>query len=269
MSFLPELAECDATGEKAAIYAEMKRLGVPMVALIFRHLATLPGALEWAWRAIGPTWATGRLQEEAWRIAREAAMEPIAPMPREALAALGVDDAGLREIRVVLESYNLANPVNLLSVRCLAQLVGGGKASRAVQVRAWTAPRPPGPLAPMIDVTTMPREVADLLALVSADAPEGGARLVPSLYRHFGHRPGFLALVITLVLPRLEDGSVARSVRAIRAEVDRTARELVRGMSAPPTPEPGISIAFERFGAMIPQMIVVGTLLERALPGRS
>jgi hypothetical protein len=40
-------------------------------------------------------------------------------------------------------------------------------------------------------------------------------------------------------------------------------------MSAPPTPEPGISIAFERFGAMIPQMIVVGTLLERALPGRS
>ena len=67
---LPELSERDATGEKAAIYAEMRRLGgVPMVALIFRHLATLPGALEWAWTAIGPAWRTGQLQETAWRIA--------------------------------------------------------------------------------------------------------------------------------------------------------------------------------------------------------
>ena len=103
--FLPELGEREATGEKAAVYGEMKRLGaVPMVALIFRHLATLPGALEWTWAAIGPAWKSGRLQEEAWRIARSAPLEPLAPIPREALAPLGVDAAGLREIRVVLDA---------------------------------------------------------------------------------------------------------------------------------------------------------------------
>ena len=63
MSFLPELSERDAVGEKAAIYAEMKRLGgVPMVALIFRHLATIPGGIEWTWGAIVPAWREGRLQ---------------------------------------------------------------------------------------------------------------------------------------------------------------------------------------------------------------
>jgi len=69
---LPELAERDASGETAAIYAEIRRLGgVPMVALIFRHLATLPGALEWMWAALGPSWRSGELQEAAWRIAPE------------------------------------------------------------------------------------------------------------------------------------------------------------------------------------------------------
>jgi hypothetical protein len=60
MALLAELAERDATGEKGAIYSEIRRLGgVPMVALIFRHLATLPGTLEWAWGVVGPSWRAG------------------------------------------------------------------------------------------------------------------------------------------------------------------------------------------------------------------
>jgi hypothetical protein len=81
------VSERDASGEKAAIFAEMKRLGgVPMVALIFRHLATLPGGIEWAWGVLEPAWRQGHLQEAAWRIARSAPMDPIAAIPRAALA---------------------------------------------------------------------------------------------------------------------------------------------------------------------------------------
>ena len=88
MSFLTELSERDARGDTAAIYAEMKRLGgVPMVALIFRHLATLPGALEWTWGAIGPAWRDGRLQEAAWKIARETPMEPSSKRWRSSVTA--------------------------------------------------------------------------------------------------------------------------------------------------------------------------------------
>ena len=82
MPFLAELAEREATGEKARIYAEMRRLGgVPMVALIFRHLATLPGGIEWAWAALEPAWKAGRLQEAAWKIAGEAPLEALTPIP--------------------------------------------------------------------------------------------------------------------------------------------------------------------------------------------
>ena len=274
MALLAELPESRATGETRAIYEEMKRLGaVPMVALIFRHLATLPGALEWAWAAIGPSWRSGRVQEEAWRIAREADLPAIPPMPRAALAALGVDDAGLREIHVVADAYNLANPENLLTVTCLSRLLGGARARETPAARSWTPPPAPGPLVPMIDVATMPREVSDLLDLVAAPNALAGAtpkdtpRVVQSLYRHFGHRPGFLALLVTLLQPRFRDGSIDRSVAAIRTAMEAAADTLVREISAPPAPDPRIGVAFERFKPVIPQMIVVGALLKRSLPG--
>lgn len=264
---LPELAERDATGDKAAIYAEIRRLGgVPRVALIFRHLATLPGGLEWAWEAIGPAWRQGALQEAAWRLAREAPLEPIAPIPREALAALGVDAAGEEEIRVVLTAYNRANPENLLSVSCLLRMLEGAVAA-AFASRPWTPPPAPGPLPPMIDVAAMPPPVANLLALVAAPDVTGGPRVIPSLYRHFGHRPAFLALAVALLLPRQRDGSVDRAAAAIRAAMDGAADELVRSLSAPAAPDSRIRPVLARFGAdVIPRMIVAGSLLEGALP---
>ena len=268
MSFLAELAERDAAGEKAAIYAEIKRLGaVPMVALIFRHLATLPGGIEWMWNAIGPAWRAGRLQEAAWRVAAEAPLRPVARMPRAALSVLGVDDAALGEIRVVLDAYNRANPENMLSVLCLLRLAEGASATQRLELREWTPPPASGPLVPMIDIATMPREVAALLDLVAAPNPAGGPRVVQSLYRHFGHRPQFLALAITLLRERFDDGSIEGCVEAIVAAMNAAADEIVRGLSAPPAPHAGIREVRHRFGgAVIPQMIVVGRLLRQALP---
>ena len=268
-ALLPELAERDAGGDKARIYAEMKRLGaVPMVALIFRHIATLPGGLEWLWSAIGPAWRSGELQEAAWRIAREAPMQPLASISRPALEALGVDDAGLDQIRVVLQAYNRANPENMLTVLCVLRLVEGRTAAVTKPARAWSPPPIPGPLVAMGDVTHMPREVGELLDLVAAPGAPGAPRVIQSLYRHFLHRPAFLALAVTLLRQRFEDGSIERSVEAIRAAMSTMADEVVTGLSAPPAPHPGIRTVCERFGgAVIPQMIVVGALLERALPG--
>jgi hypothetical protein len=268
LAFLAELPERDATGEKAAIYAEMKRLGgVPMVALIFRHLATIPGGIEWTWGAIGPAWREGRLQEAAWRIAREARLAPLARIPREALASLGVDDAGLAEIRTVIDAYNRANPENMLSVLCLLRLLEGSSAALPLGESTWTPPPAPGPLVPMTDVATMTPEVSSLLDLVAAPGAEGGPRVVQSLYRHFGHRPAFLALIVTLLRQRFDDGSIDRGVGTIRAAMNAAADSIARGLSAPPAPDPAIRAVCERFsGAVIPQMIVVGRLLDGALP---
>ena len=45
---ISEILEKDATGDIADIYAEIRRLwGVPNVTTIVRHVAAVPGALEW------------------------------------------------------------------------------------------------------------------------------------------------------------------------------------------------------------------------------
>ena len=50
---LAELAERNAAGEIAVIYADIRRLwGVPYVSSLQRHLATRPGWLEWVWAAL-------------------------------------------------------------------------------------------------------------------------------------------------------------------------------------------------------------------------
>jgi hypothetical protein len=268
---LPELAERDADPGTGAVYGELKRLGgVPMVALIFRHLATLPGGLGWAWAAIGPAWRSGALQETAWDVARRSPLEPLAPIPREALDVLGVDGAGLEEVHAVLRAYNRANPVNLLSVLCLSRLAAGAAASPALPAlapRPWQPPAVSPPLVPMAELATLPPALARLLDLVADPGGAGRPRLVPSLYRHLLHRPGLLALVVTLLQPRLRDGSITRSSEAIQAAMNAAADRIVPTLSAPPAPHPGVQPALQRFGGgVIARMIVVGALIERALP---
>jgi hypothetical protein len=265
---LPELAERAATGDKAAIYADIRRLGgVPMVALIFRHLATLPGALEWMWAALEPAWRRGELQESAWRIAREVRLVPIAAIARPVLPALGVDADGLGEVRAVLGAYNRANPENMLTVLCMLRLLEGRVASRAPAARAWNPPPAHAGLPPMGDIATLPAQTAALLDVVAAPGEPGAPRVVQSLYRHFTHRPAFLALAVTLLRQRLDDGSIDAAVRQVHLAMSQAADAIVEGTSAPRAPHEGVAPVCARFGgAVIPQMIVVGRLLEDSLP---
>ena len=265
--FLPELSEADAQGRTKAIYEDMKRLGgVPMVALIFRHFATHQGVLEWLWDAIGPAWKNGHLQETAWRIARSARLQPIAKMHRPALRAWGVDEAAESEIRDVLVAYNRANPENMLTILCALRVLQGSHAAEKMARREWSPPAAV-PIVPMTDVRTMPAEVSDVLDLVAAPGEPGKPRVVQSLYRHFGHRPAFLAAAVTLVRQRFDDGSIDRAVAGIHTAMSSEADQIVRSLSAGKCPHPGIEEVCRRFSsAVIPQMIVVGRLLEDALP---
>lgn len=247
MALLAELAEREALGEKAAVYAEIRRLGgVPMVALIFRHLATRPGVIEWAWNAIGPAWRSGLLQETAWRIAREAPLVPIARMHEPALAALGVDARARREIDASLEAYNRANPMNMLSVLCLLRMLEGRSVTPAKaggQSASWTPPPAPGPLVPMIDVTSMAPEMSALLDLVAAPGEPGGARVVQSLYRHLAQHAAYLALAITLLRQRFDDGSIDAATSALATRMNEAADGIARSLGAPAVPCPELTIS--------------------------
>ena len=238
-----------------------------MVALIFRHLATLPGALEWVWDAISPAWQSGDVQESAWRIAGSARLAPMATISPAALVALGVPEGGQAQIRRVVDAYNRANPVNLMTTLCILQLGGGNPASRVAGKPPWQPPEIAGPIIAMGALDSLPRELNDLLASVAGPSTPGGERVVQSLYRHFLHHPAFLALVVTLLKQRMDDGSVDKAARWIHQSMLEAAAEIASTLSAPPAPHPGIESACRRFSdGIIPRMIVVGRLLDEALP---
>ena len=80
-------------------------------------------------------------------------------------------------------------------------------------------------------------------------------------------RPAFLALAVTLLRARFDDGSIDRAVAALHAAMSREADAIVRSLTAPPVPDASIEATCTRFSAtVIPQMIAVGRLVEEALP---
>ena len=59
----------------AAIYTDIRAtLGVPVVNLIWRHLAVFPDGLPWAWESLKPLYASGAIAAEA-RLASANALE--------------------------------------------------------------------------------------------------------------------------------------------------------------------------------------------------
>ena len=123
---LAELAERDAAGEIAAIYAEIRRLwAVPYVSSLQRHLAARPGWLEWVWAALHPVFADGRAQTAAWQAVALVDVPRLAPIARDALRVWGVDAAGEATIRAVCESFVRVSPVNLVLSGLLRRLLDG------------------------------------------------------------------------------------------------------------------------------------------------
>ena len=56
----PAVAEAEATGETATLFADIRAtVGVRVVNLVWRHLATLDGSLPWAWGAVKPLYLSG------------------------------------------------------------------------------------------------------------------------------------------------------------------------------------------------------------------
>ena len=271
---LEELPEALATGEQRHAYAEIRRLSaVPMVALIYRHLATIPGALEWAWGVLEPAMRSGAVQEHAWQLAARARVPRQPALPVAALRAVGIGPADERAIAQVLDAYNRANPVNIVAVRCLSlQLAAGSLAGSGPPSKEWQPPAAIGSLPAMIDPQAMPPAVRDVAVLLTDRAPtDAPSPLWPSLYRHLAHWPAFLGLAAVVVPPEFEaiDSAAAR----LRQQVDDAAATLaaqLRPSPAHPAPTGAearrLQAALTRFSHRIPEMVVIGNLLRGALP---
>ena len=270
---LAELAEGEASGEIRHIYAEIRRLsGVPMVALIWRHLATMPGALEWAWGLLEPAMRAGQVQQVAARLAQKARIPHRHSIPAAALRAAGISEADELGIAEVLEGYNRANPVNIVMVRCLSpHLAGPVAASGDASWPQWQPPVTPAPLRAMVSPDAMTPTVHALAKLLTDRGGDATSALWPSLYRHLAHWPAFLGYAAVIVPPEFAHIDVAAA--RMRAEVDLAANELARRLRpvadrpAPTGQQAGpLQSAIRQFSGRIPEMVVIGNLLQDALP---
>src|SRR3954464_6880418 len=100
---VPAIAEADASGETAAIFTDIRAvLGVGVVNLIWRHLATIPGALPWAWGTMRPLYVDGTIATEAAALHDDLDLPKLPAFPLEVLSAVGLLESDVNTIRNVL-----------------------------------------------------------------------------------------------------------------------------------------------------------------------
>lgn len=291
-----EIAEGDAVGTVRDIYTGIRSTcSVPMVALIWRHLATLPGALEWAWALLEPALESGRIPRAAWAIAAGADVPPLARLPAAVLRVNGLDAAARAGIVGVLEAYNRANPVNIVALLCVARhlqrLEAGDTASAALPPGdtiaattgttaaapsrlsdgVWVAPAPLPALPPMVAPHDMAPDVRALAALLSDRDPAMPSPILPSLWRHLAPWPPMLALSAVLVPPQF--ASIDAAAARVRARAEQAAAAIADELTTPPggtarvAPfHAAVRQAIAGFAPRIPEMVVIGTMLRRAMP---
>jgi hypothetical protein len=254
---LAEIPEAAATGRTAELYADIRAVsGLPMVNLVYRHLATTPELLERCWAGLGPNLASANAAAAAAELVALAATPGAAALPPATLAAAGLagEQAGLA--RATLAAYARGNSLNVLAMFALLDgCYGGTDAAGAEQ----PAPARVLPMAPLDALTPAAAALLDEMSLgvVGGEEP----RLVPSLFRHFAGDERQLALVWSVVEPAL-GAALERAARV----ADR-ARALAAGLPHPVPAlrdEAGREVA-RRFSVATSRMLVVGELLAAAL----
>ena len=232
---VPSILESDATGKVAEIYADIRQvLGTSIVNLIWRNLATIPGALEWTWITakplyLGPAPAYG----EAVRRAIEL---PVVPsFSRDTLAAAGLSNDDVARIRDILDSYHYTNTLALVA---LSALVMHFEPTQQDTVRPLVgSPRPLGIKLPELPpMQSLKPEVARLIAELNGFGEDTDRSLIASMYRHLSYWPTYLSLVRTMLVPLETDGQLHTLTRSIRDLARLRGRALAQHLrpSTPP-----------------------------------
>lgn len=226
---LPELKESEATGPIADIYDDIRNsLNVPMVNLLFRHMATVPGCLEWAWANLGPLYISGRWTEAATKICADQT-RPTLLLTRGDARTCGLHETDIESVRTTSAAYARANPANLLALKALHFIIdetAGGYARRKPMrgQLARAAPTAIPPLPPMGDLQTVPSETLKVLQTLARQVHGEDGPVIPSFYRHFTAWPAFLGLLHQ----RME--SLIPSINESAAILERAAHVESRGL---------------------------------------
>ena len=214
------VVEAEAVGRTATVFADIRAtLGVEVVNLIWRHLATMPGALEWTWGELKPLYQ-GPALAHADDVRNWLPLPAVPPFSRDTLTAAGIGAADRASIGSILESYHHTNALALVVFGGLLARFGGRPGAETVVVEApapdvisQSVPRALPRLTPLSELAP---PVARLVEELNGFGEDGDFALVASMYRHLSHWPAYLALVRTLLAPLQANGELQSLVNAAR-----------------------------------------------------
>ena len=263
---VPAIAESGATGEIAAIYADIRSaLGIGVVNLVWRHLATIDGALPWAWRTVRPLYADGTAAAAGDALLAGLELPDLPPWPVSALRAAGVGEDDLPTVRAILDSYNRGNATNLVALSTL--VAGPSGTPRPAAVSPLRPILPPGtistPIPPLPALDALAPATRDLVMALSGLAAGPRDRIVPSLYRHLAGWPGYLALAWTALAPLDKAGRLGEMRdRALEAAAAR-AGDLGPAPDGRPGNDGAVTAAVEEFRrSAISRMVPIAMILR-------
>jgi len=268
---VPAVAEADASGETAAIFADIRAVyGVGVVNLIWRHLATMPGALPWAWGTVRPLYLDGTIGREAAALGAARRLPALPALPAEVLAAAGIGPAERQRIIAVLDAYDRTNPMALVALAVLRQrLTGAGGTAAPAPIPAAAHPPPPEiALPPLLRLEDMAPETAALVLRLNRIGATVAEPILASMYRTLAHWPPYLALAWTLLAPAGASGGLQAAIGDALALAGARAAAIPGGGTAAPLPEavrPAVLAALDRFTAdAIARMLIICGALRRA-----
>ena len=218
----PAVSEATATGETATLFADIRAtVGVRVVNLVWRHLATIDGALPWAWGAVKPLYVQGIADQAAMRFRESMELPDLDSLAGE--QPQSVDD--------VLASYDHSNTVNLFALNPLWCWFRGDGAPVG---QPEGGPRLPAPDV-MLPKLASPEDVSpETWALVLRLNHFGDPRpiILASMYRHLGHAPAFLRKLEAVLEPADASDSLERIILGNKAMAYNRSRFLARAIDA-------------------------------------
>jgi hypothetical protein len=272
---VPSIAEADATGEIAELYADIRQsLGMPFVNLVWRNLASVPGGLKWSWTTMKPLYQQGAVYVEARQLRDSQTLPPVPTLPRAVLRAVGVDANGEKSIRAAVDGYDRGNPLNIVTFSALMSRLRGEEptAPPPAPVDAEPEPAVVGETPKLLNFDQMDPATADMVRAVNLLGARGHARDVQvSLPRNLAHWPGFLSLYWTILAPLHDDGRLATCIDAVLEDGRERGGRMAAALGDTPEPSEetrqGVLDSLEN---LVPnamgRMIPVVSLLKQMMP---
>ena len=216
----PEISEQDASGAIAEFYADIRTITQrPVVNLLFRTLAAAPGALDWSWRVVRPAYQSGVLDQAGATLSLAGDTPPL-PSAGSALISAEVDAPALAAVRTIFAHYNASNRQTIFAV-ILLQRALDQPLQLAIRARAEARMTTPSyALSPLLQMDRLAPDLQCLPMMLSGRLSEDRAVIVPGIYRHLAHWPGFIELIANQLVPLFDDGTISSCIASIEHQAE-------------------------------------------------